>query len=121
MTKTSRLFVCVVVVTASLAFAQQRSAHVATPQAGSRATVTNGSGSLPCSVIHTSTKCTNATPPSGGPTGPTSTNGTPSASGISGQGKSRLGRAMSRSLGEDVSRPGTPDFVNSSSTGSAQW
>jgi hypothetical protein len=121
MTKIGKLLGCVVVLTASLAFAQQRSAHAPKSQAGSGSTVTSGSGSLPCSVIHTSTKCTNATPPSGGPTGPTVSNGTSSASGISGQPRSTLGRIMSRNLGKDASRPGTPDFVDSSRTGSAKW
>jgi hypothetical protein len=118
MTKIIKLLGCGVVLTASLAFAQQRSAHAPKSQAGSGPTVTSGSGSLNCSVIHTSTKCTNATPPSGGPTGPTVSNGTSSASG---QARSTLGRIMSRNLGKEAARPGTPDFVNSSNTSSAKW
>jgi hypothetical protein len=119
MTQIRKFLGCVVVLTASLAFAQQRPAHAPKSQAGSGPTVTSGSGSLNRSVIHTSSQCANATPPSGGPTGPTV--GNRSASGISGQAKSTLGRMMSRSLGKGVPRPGTPDFVNSSSTRSAQW
>ena len=106
-----------IVVTASLARAQQRSLPVSNGHNNSGQTVTSGSGSL-CSVPKAKgNTCLKGTPRAG--SHPSSA-GTSGVSGIP-HNNSALGRILAPALGKTISHPGTPDFVNSPTFDSAKW
>jgi hypothetical protein len=106
MTRFGKLLGCAIVLTASSGFAQKHPSAPALPTPGT----------CPAGAI---CKMGKGTVGSGIP--PTrSSNGTPSVS-TPAQSKSTLGRILAPTAGKTWPRPGTPDFVNSSNTGSAKW
>jgi hypothetical protein len=106
MTKISKMLGRVIVLIASLAFAQKNS-----PPA--RATPEVRPTDAACTTGKTATR-------SGGLAGARTSNCTPSLSSIPTNPKSALGRVLGQIAGKNTPRPGrTPDFVDSSNTGYA--
>jgi hypothetical protein len=106
MTKICKSMGCVIVLVASLAFAQKGS-----PPA--RATLEMRQTDAPCATGKTTTR-------SGGVAGARTTNCTPPPSSVPANPKSAIGRVFGQIAGKNTPRPGrTPDFVDSSNTGYA--